>query len=269
MLAMLSLMMSVSAQKIKGSRTVTLAPIETETFDAVEVSGNIEVFLIKADAASIEIEADDNLHDAISHNVSAGTLLLQASKEVTGFKKFSVKIFYTDNLKSVTAKEDSNVTATTDLVLPTLAVTSLGNAKFYATVKADQFTLRADDKAKIEMNLTAQNTIIELSKNASLKGLIATSKMTFDMYQKTTATIEGDVVDLKLRIDNNAHFTGKNLTAVNSDITAEGYSNCTITTSTNLTVDAGGKSEIYITGEPKITIKRFADSALLAKKPSK
>jgi hypothetical protein len=263
------MMVSANAQKLKGSRVVTLAPIETEAFDALEVGNNIEVFLIKSDAPSIEIEADDNLHDAISYNVSAGTLLLSASKDVSGYKKFSVKVFYNDSFKSITAKDEANVTATTDLVLSNVTATLTGSAKLYATVKSTEFTLKADDKSKTEINLTSENTSIELSKNATLKGLIASTKMTFDLYQKSTANVEGDVTDLKLRLDNNANFTGKNLTAINADVTAEGYSNCSITATTNIIINAAGKSEINITGEPKVEIKRFADSAVLAKKPAK
>lgn len=269
LIALLLLVSTAAAQKVKGSRVVTLAPVETETFDALEVSENIEVFLIKGDAPSIEIEADDNLHDAISYKVSAGTLLLSAVKDVTGFKKFSVKVFYTDALKSVTTKNDVNLTATTDLVLPNLTIVSTNNSKIYATIKSEQFILRADEKAKAELNLTSDNVTIELSKNASVKGLIAASKMIFDMYQKSAATIEGDVVDLKLRLDHNANFVGKNLTAVNADITSEGYSNCSITATATLAIDAAGKPELTITGDPAVVIRRFTDSAVLAKKPAK
>lgn len=266
--ALLLFVSAATAQKIKGSRTVTLAPIETDAFDAIEVADNIEIFLIKADVPSIEIEADDNLHEVISYDVSARRLMLSASKKVTGFKKFSVKVFYTD-LKTIIAKDDVIITATTDLVLPELTIISIGDAKVFATVKSTQFTLRADDKTKTELNLTSDNTTIELSKNASVKGLIATTKMIFDMYQKSDAHIEGDVSDLKLRIDHNANFVGKNLTSASAEIIAEGYSNCSVTVATTLIIDAAGKSEIHISGDPKIEIRRFADSAVLAKKPTK
>jgi len=38
---------------------------------------------------------------------------------------------------------------------------------------------------------------------------------------------------------------------------------------TKLSIDASGKSEIQLYGEPKIDLKRFTESAVLTKKPSK
>ena len=50
--------------------------------------------LIKADSASLEIEADDNLHDVINYTVLGNTLRINSLKDVYGEKKFSIRINY-------------------------------------------------------------------------------------------------------------------------------------------------------------------------------
>jgi len=256
-------------EKIKGSKVVTIEQKETADFETLEVSDNLEIFLTKGDQAAIEIEADDNLHDAIAVNQKAGTLSLSSIKQVTGQKKFSVKVTYTDNLKMIIAKNDTNVTALSDISLTDFTYKGFDFAKFFANVNARKFTLMSNDKSKTELNLKADETTIELSKNAQLKALISSPQMKFDMYQKTTAAIEGDIIDLKLRLDNNASFTGKNLTAKNAEITTESYAAGSIMVTAKAVIDASGKSEIQLFGDPKIEIKKFADNASLLKKTLK
>src|SRR5690606_24714477 len=228
----------------------------------------IEVFLVKGDKCALEIEADDNLHDAIGFDLSAGILRVREALEVTGAKKFSVRITYSDNLTMIIAKDRTVVTALTDLNLADITIKTFNEAKFFAAVQATKFMLMANDKSKVELNLKSDAATVELSKNSNLKALISAGKLTFDMYQKTSATIEGDVLDMKLRLDNNANFVGKNLTAKNVQVVTEDYSAGSIIASEKATIAAGGKSEIQLYGEPKIEITKFADSAILQKKPS-
>ena len=51
-------------EKVKGSKIVTHTINEVENFENIEIDDNLEVYLVKGDKASVEIEADDNLHDA-------------------------------------------------------------------------------------------------------------------------------------------------------------------------------------------------------------
>jgi hypothetical protein len=53
-------------EKIKGSKIVTVTTKEVESFENVEIEEFLDVYFVKSDQTSIEIEADDNLHDIIS-----------------------------------------------------------------------------------------------------------------------------------------------------------------------------------------------------------
>jgi len=166
-------------------------------------------------------------------------------------------------------KNETNVTALSDVTLDDVTFKSYDYSKLFLNAKTKNFTLMANDKSKVELNLNSDKTAIDLSKNATVKALIFSREMRFDMYQKSTADIEGDVIDLKLRLDDNTDFIAKKLSVTNAFVETTAYSKTTINISNIATIDASGKSEIELFGEPKIEIKRFTDSAILSKKPIK
>lgn len=254
-------------EKLKGSKTVTVTQKEVENFENLEVEDNIEIFLVKGDTQSLEIEADDNLHEAIVAEVKGTTLRLYTDKDLTGAKKLSVRVTYTDNLKTITAKNESTVNSLTDLQLTNITIKNLDYSKSYLNVKSANFTLIMNDKTTAELNFQGDNVTIELSKSSQLKALIAASQLAkIDLYQKTTAIIEGDATAAKIRVDNNAILTGKKFTVKNMDLTAESYTNCNVNAAENITIAASGKAEIELFGKPKVQVTNFADSAVLYKR---
>lgn len=271
-IAVLFMTATMSAQKkekIKGSKIVTIEQKEIGDFETLEVKNELEIFLIKGEKCGIEIEADDNLHEFIDISLQAGTLQLSLTRDISSSKKLSVRVTYTDAFKMVTANNEAKITALEDIVLDDFTFKSFDSAKIFANVKTKNFTLSGNDKSKTELNLKSESAAIELGKNANIKALISVTNLKFDMYQKSTATIEGDVIDLKLRLDNNSDFTGKNFTAKNAELLTEGYTNCSILVNGTVSIDASGKSEIQLYGDQKIDMKRFVDDSVLRKKPTK
>jgi hypothetical protein len=260
---------SQKKEKIKGSKIVTMEQKEVGNFKSIEVEDNLEVFLVKGKECGLEIEADDNLIEHISYKITGSNIRVSTTKDISSFKKLSVRITYTDDLDMVIAKHETNITALSDVNLNNVTFKSYDYSKLYLNAKCKQFTLMANDKSKVELNLNAEKSTIDVSKTAAVKALISSNELTFDMYQKSNATIEGDVNSLKLRLDNNSNFVGNKLTAVNATIISDGYSNGKIAVKNNVVIDIAGKSEIQITGEPKFEIKRFTDNAILMKKTIK
>ncbi|MFD2601103.1 GIN domain-containing protein [Flavobacterium suzhouense] len=254
-------------EKIKGSKIVTVTQKEVDNFESLEVEDNIEIFLSKGTTQSLEIEADDNLHETFKAELNGTTLRIYTDKEITSAKKISIRVTYTDNLKTITAKNEATINALADLQLENITIKNLDYSKSYLNVKSKNFTLVMNDKATAELNYQGDNVVVELSKNAQLKALIAASMTAkLDLYQKTTATIEGDAAEAKIRVDNNASFTGKKFTVKNLDLTAESYTHCNINAAENITIAASGKAEIELFGKPKVQVTNFADSAVLYKK---
>jgi len=260
---------SQKKEKVKGSKIVTTEIKKIEPFEAIEVLDNIEVFIVKGAECGLEIEADDNLHDAIDIVLNGSTLKLSTLKNAFGYKKLSVRITYTDTFKSIITRNESSVTALADLELESITLKSYDESKLFINSKAKNFTLIMDDKSKIELNSKSDKCAITLIKNAKLKALITSKDLIVDMYQKTDAVVEGDSDNLKLRLDNNATFDGKKLTSKNAEVMVESYTNASILCTSSIIIDASGKSEVELYGDQKVELKRFVDSAILKKKPTK
>jgi hypothetical protein len=256
-------------EKVKGSKNVTIEKKEITNFENLEIEDNIEILLIKGDKCSLEIEADDNLHNEININSNGNTLRLTTLKEVSGFKKFLVKVFYNNDFKLLLAKHESVITATTEVELDNFTIKSFDYSKILMNAKIKTFTIMQNDKSKSELNLKSEITTIELSKNAQLKALIAATQLKADLYQKSIAIVEGDVNELKLRLDNNSEFTGMNLISKTAELIAESNSTTKINVVTNATIEASGKSEIQFYGDAKIELKKFTENTVIMKKTLK
>ncbi|MBC7641777.1 MAG: DUF2807 domain-containing protein [Flavobacterium sp.] len=256
-------------EKVKGSKKVSLEVREVGEFEAVEIADDLQVFLVKGDKCSIEIEADDNIHDALGVNLLGKTLQLNMAKSLGSYKKFQVRINYTSNFKTVVSRNESVITALATIDLDEITFKSFDESKLFLNVKTKNFTLRADDKSKSELNIKSENTILELSKSALTKSLISSGNLKVDLYQKSEAELEGDANEMKLRLDNNTNFVGKKLVAKTMDLSIEGYSNSKINVSQNLSILSSGNAEIELYGDQKIDMKKFVDNSKLTKKPTR
>lgn len=253
-------------EKIRGSKTVTVIQRETGDFDNLEVEDNLEIFLVKGGTPGLEVEADDNLHEIIKTELNGTTLRIFTLKDASSYKNLSIRVTYTDALKTVTARHETVLNALAELTLNDITIKTFDYTKAFLNVKAGNFSLIMNDKTKAEVNLQATSAVIELSKNADIKALIATPSLKFDMYQKTNAVIEGDAENAVLRIDNNATFTGKKFTVKKMELTAEGYTDCSVMATENIIISASGKSSVQLLGNPKIEMKSFTENASLYKK---
>lgn len=253
-------------EKLKGSKIVTTSIKEVGEFDGIEADDNLEVYLERGEKNEIKIEADDNLHEIIGMDLRDRMLRLYTTKESTIFKKLIVRVTYTKSLTKVIAKNESAIYAIQELQLDDITFNSYDYSKLFLNANAKKFTLIADDKSKAELNLKSDDGTLQLSKNASIKTLVAAVKFKCDLYQKANAAIEGIAEKGTIRLDNSSTFTGNKFTVKEANVTTEGNSTGIILAETAISIAAGDKSELTLFGNPKIELTRFSEEAKLIKK---
>lgn len=253
-------------EKIKGSKTVTIASKEIGEFNSLEVNDNLEVYLERGEKNEIKIEADDNLHEIIGMDLNGQALRIYTSKDASIFKKLIVRVTYTKDLTKVIAKNTTVVNAIQELQLDDITFNSVDYSKLFLNVNSKKFALIADDKSKTELNLKSENASVQLSKNAGLKALVVATDFKCDLYQKANAAIEGSATNGSLRLDNNSTFIGNKFTVKNANVTAESYSTCSLLAETTIAIAAGDKAEVQLLGTPKIELTRFTEEAKLIKR---
>ena len=253
-------------EKIKGNKFVKVKQYDLKPFKSLTVTENLDIVLLKGDEPKIEVETDESLHDVIKFDVINGDLKIYTSHKIVSKKKLNIRVTFDDKLEIINAKEKSVVSSLIDLNMKTLSVSAEGGAKLYLTLKCDKFDLKANQRTKIELNLNAVNTSIELSEASDIKALINSETLKIDLYQKANAQIEGEVNSMDLRADNASNFKGQRLTANSCNLIAEGSSDCHVEVRDILTIEASGSSEIHIYNTPKINVEKFIDSAVVYKK---
>ncbi|MFT5964873.1 MAG: hypothetical protein ACI9L6_001624 [Flavobacterium sp.] len=259
----------ISAQKketIKGSKKVTIEQREIENFHSLQVDDNIEVYIERGETAELKIEADDNLHDIIKIDLQDNALRIYTTKEAIRYRKLMVKITYSKDLNLVISRNNVTINAIQQVLLDSITFRSFDNSKLFLNVNVKDFLLQSNDESKVELNLKSENSKIELSKDASLKSLIVTKDLACDLYQKSTAKIEGSATNAAFRLDSNSNLTANKLTVKNIDLTSEGYSNSAVYAETSIIISASDKSEIQLFGEPEIEMRKFVDEPQLLKK---
>ncbi|WP_396179618.1 GIN domain-containing protein [Flavobacterium sp.] len=265
LLLLTTLAFSQKAEKLKGSKIVTTGEKTTGLFSSVSIEDDIQVLFIKADSSGIELEADDNLQEALKIVNNSGRLTVGLNNKLKSFKKFEIKLFYTDALKKIEATDQSKVMILDEMELEEITFALHKKSKLYLNLKTKLATIEVNDDAVAELNAKSEKLNFVLTKNGSIKGLVAATEMKVDQYQRSSTTFEGDVIDLKLRMDNNSKLFGKKLTAKNAEILAESYSETSVFVETSVVISAFANSEIELFGEPAIELKKFTGKTVLKK----
>lgn len=252
--------------KLRGNKNVVEKTKEVGEFTSLEIEDNLTVFLEKAEKNEIIIDADENLHDNITFDLREKSLRIYTGKEITNFKKLVLKIKYTKDLNNVIAKNASTINALESVMLDSVSFTAKDFSKLYMNVSSKKFNLFADDKSKTEMNLKSDSTKLEFSKNAQIKALIAATDLQLELSDKATALLEGDIVNAFVKQNQNSIFTGNNLSIKNADITIKGAAICNVLAGSSLVLEADNTAKIFLLGQPKIEVRKFAGEAQLTKK---
>lgn len=258
---------TVTAQeKIKGDRNVTIKQTYIDDFHSIVVAGDFSIEIVYNSKPSVEIEADDNLHEVIQFEVVDGVLTFVETTRITSKKKLSIKVNYGDALQNIETRGDGEIRSLTSMELNDVTLVTSDNSRAYLNIKANFFDYKSSGKSKTRLNLTADSTKIELSDNSKLDALINSKSAHFDLYQRSDLSIEGSANNSVIRLINSSNFNGSKFDVKTTDVSLEDSSDLTISVTESITLASSGNSETYLYGSPAITITKFEDTSKLQKK---
>ncbi|RCW92330.1 GIN domain-containing protein [Winogradskyella arenosi] len=255
-----------SDDKIKGDRNVTLKQTYVDNFHSIIVNGDFSIEVVYNSKPSVNIEADDNLHEVIDFNVVDGVLQFTETKRITSKKKLNITVNYGDGLKTIETKGNGEIRSLTSMELGDVILITADNSRAYLNINAKNFTYQSSGKSKTRLNLTATTTKIELTDNSKLDALVNSKVADFDLYLRADAVIEGAANSSVIRMDTSTNFNGSKFDVNTSEVTLEDSSDLTISVLDNITIAASGNSEVYLFGTAAIAITKFEDTAKLQKK---
>jgi len=252
--------------KIKGNRVVSTIITEINSFHTIALDEDFEIDLIYNKIPSVEVEADENLHEFIEFIVSDSVLYFNKLKKITSKKRLNIKVSYDDYLQFIEATNDSEINGLTPLNLNNGVLKTSGSSKIGLTIQSDTLHIETSDKAKLKLNITADTCSVNMKGTGKLEALINAPKFSAVLYERTNAVIEGNCDTADIELENNAQFQGKNFTTNNCNVICNISSDAYLEVIKNITIDATGSSAIYLYQNPQIIINSLTDTAKLQKK---
>lgn len=258
---------SLTAQeKIKGDRNVTIKQTYIDDFEKIVVDGDFSIEIVYNSKPSVNVEADENLHEVIQFDVVDGVLTFAQTMRITSKKKLNITVNYGDALKHIETKGDGEIRSLTSMELSDATLVTSGDSRAYLNIRAKNFTYKSSGKSKTRLNLTADSIKVELNDNSKLDALVNSKVADFDLYLRSDAVIEGSANSSIIRLDNSTNFNSPKFDVSTVDALLEDKSDLTITAGKSITLAASGDTEVYLYGNPAITITKFEDTAKLQKK---
>ena len=264
-----SLTFAQKKEKIKGDKNVVIKETILNPFNRIVIGEKFKIELLEGTEPSVFIEADENLHDVINFSVSDSTLSFGTSKRITTKKMLNIKVIYTSDLNLIETLDNGEVSNATTLNLNELVLKNSGSSRAYLNIRGEKFKHINSENAKVELNINATIATFELDENSKLEALVNAKTLQVDMFERADARIDGNVDSLKVNTDNASNFKGKDLTTKTCEVKCTLSSDVYIQALDSLRIDASGNSEVYIYGNPVITIDNFRNSSKLFKKDLK
>lgn len=256
----------ISAQgdeKIKGDRNVTIKQTYIDPFNSIVVGEDFKVEIIYNSKASVEVEADSNLHEHILFEVTNGVLTFKTDKNITSSKRMNIKVNYSDGLEDIEVIENGEIRSLTSLELKNTTLKTTGTSRAYLNIKTNEFNYTASDRARVKLNVNATTATVILSDNVRMEALLNSKSAKIDLYQRANAKLEGTLESTLLRVDNSSSFNGKEFLTNTCNLFADMSSSATIRVNESITIEATGNSEVYLYNEPKITLTKFSGNTKL------
>lgn len=183
-----------------------------ESFDAIEVSRGLDVYLTQSDNEDIEVEADENLQEIIITEVKNNVLKIYADENIRHSE--SKKVFV--NFKSVNRISSSS-----------------GSDVFSTnTITAENLELKTSSGSDMELNINTEKVTCDTSSGSGLK-------------------LSGETKKLYAEASSGSDIKAGNLTAISSQVKASSGADITVNTSKELIAKASSGGDIKYYGNPE------------------
>lgn len=253
-------------EKIKGNKIVMTDEKIVDAFHTIAVYNNFEVTLQEDSDHVISIEADSNLQELIEVEIQDSILKIKSDKDLRRAKALNIKILYGTELKKIRVYDKVSLTSKSPIQSANLALSVNDQAEVFLTIETQKLNGIINGKSSADLHVSATHVTYQVNENSDLKGIITADSLNLDLYQKSSAKLEGEIKSMRVRTDNDSDFYGEKLASTKTSVIAEGSSDCYLLTNEELNIEASDKSEVYILGEPKIQITKFTNEASLYKK---
>lgn len=198
------------AQRVEGDGNVTKKSRTADNFSAVSVSSGIDLYLTQGNAVSLEVEADQNLHEYIITEVENGVLKIYVDGSIRSAKEMNVYLTFRE-VDAISASGGSDVEAT-------------------GTISQDKLTIGCSGGSDLKMDLKVDELKLSTSGGSD-------------------ATLTGEVKVLTARSSGGSDLDAMELKVAECTLESSGGSDARVYVTDKLKVQASGGSDVYYKGD--------------------
>lgn len=212
-----AMLLSASLTSWAGER------IKLSSFNAINVSGNVEVVLVKGLQEYVDYDMVDGDKEKFHAEVKNGTLNVYLDKEYFWFSKAKAKV--TVSYRSI-----------------------------------DKLNASAGSKVKSESKIKASKLVIESSSGASIKVPVETDRLQSQASSGSHITLTGEAKDVSLQASSGAHLNASDVKAENANAHSSSGGYVGTYVNSQLTAEASSGGSIKYKSDGKCHVDKSTSS---------
>lgn len=207
--------------QVKGTGAVVKKTLNVAAFHGIEVEGSIDVVLTQAAAQKVEVEAQANLIELVTVEVSKGIWTITTKQGYSTDKPFTVHI-------SVP-------------MIDQVSISGSGDVKSESTFAADKVQLLIAGSGDIVMAFNAKTVKAEVQGSGDIK-------------------LNGSTQAFAASVEGSGDINAKNMTAETAAVSTSGSGDITVNATGTLTASIEGSGDVLYKGHPTNVIHNVAGS---------
>jgi hypothetical protein len=213
-------------KKITGNNNVITKTVTTSDYDAISVTGSMDVELVSGNEGSIEVTTDENLHEYLVIESKDGTLKIKTKKNVSLRTKKGIHI-------TVPFNDISDLT-----------LTGSGDIITKSTIKTSDFDVSLTGSGDIIIDVEADEIDAKVTGSGDLK-------------------MAGRVTDFEVKVTGSGDFKGSELTSTNTQVYVSGSGSAKVNASSRIKARVNGSGDVRYSGNPEFSDTKVMGSGTI------
>ena len=198
---------------VNGNGNVTTKErIISSSFDQIEVSRGLDVYLTQSDIESLTVQADENLHDIIITKVENNILKIYTDENISYSEAKKVMVSF-KNLSKISASSGSAIYSS-------------------SIISVDSLDLQTSSGADMDLEVKAKNLHCNASSGGDLK-------------------VNGSADTLFAKASSGSNIDARNLSTLTTNASASSGADIVVNVSQELTAKAASGADITYLGNPE------------------
>lgn len=151
-----------------NGNVVTVDRTVEGSFDKIEVSRGMDVYLTQGDTETIEVEADENLQDIIVTEIKDNVLKIYADQNISHSKSQKVFVNFR-TVSSISSSSGSDVFSTNTITAESLELSTSSGSDMELNVNADRIDCSSSSGSDLKLSGKTNTLIAEASSGSDIK----------------------------------------------------------------------------------------------------